>query len=85
MRKPIPKSVRKQVYQKCNGHCAWDCGFSDGLKAACLLILESLKDQRFEIIDSKKENCAIALDTIDKSIKSVEDRLNYYNSRRPLN
>ena len=25
MRKPIPKSVRKQVYQKYNGHCAY-CG-----------------------------------------------------------
>lgn len=24
-RKPIPKDVRKQVYQKCNGHCAY-CG-----------------------------------------------------------
>lgn len=25
MRKPIPKSVRKQVYAKYNGHCAY-CG-----------------------------------------------------------
>lgn len=25
MRKPISKSVRKLVYQKCNGHCAY-CG-----------------------------------------------------------
>lgn len=24
-RKPIPKDVRKQVYEKCNGHCAY-CG-----------------------------------------------------------
>lgn len=25
MRKPIPKKLRKQVYAKCNGHCAY-CG-----------------------------------------------------------
>ena len=24
-RKPIPKKIREQVYQKCNGHCAY-CG-----------------------------------------------------------
>jgi hypothetical protein len=54
----------------------------DGAKIACSLILETLKDQRFEILDSKTENYEIALKTVDESIKSVEDRLNKYNSHR---
>lgn len=33
MRKQIPKSVRKQVYQKYNGHCAYcGCEIPDRLK-----------------------------------------------------
>lgn len=24
-RKPIPQEIRRQVYEKCNGHCAY-CG-----------------------------------------------------------
>lgn len=55
-------------------------GFSDGTKAVCSLILETLKDQRFEILDSKTENFEIALKTVNESIKSVENRLNKYNS-----
>ena len=45
-------------------------GFSDGAKAVCGLILETLKDQRFDI----------ALQTINASIKSVQDRLDKYNN-----
>lgn len=55
-------------------------GFSDGAKAVCSLILETLKDQRFEILDNKIENYEIALETVNESIKSVEDRLNKYNN-----
>lgn len=54
-------------------------GFADGAKAVCSLILEELKDQRFEIIDSKTENYEVALNTINGSIKAVEDRLARYN------
>ena len=57
-------------------------GFADGAKAVCSLILEALKDQRFEILDDKNENYEIALETINKSIKSVEDRLNKYNNKK---
>lgn len=56
-------------------------GFTDGVKAVCFLILEELKDQRFEILDNKIEGYEIALSTIDKSIKSIEDRLEKYNSK----
>lgn len=55
-------------------------GFLDGAKVVCSLILETLKDQRFEIFDNKIENYEIALKTVNESIKSVEDRLNKYNS-----
>lgn len=58
-------------------------GFADGAKAVCSLILETLKDQRFEILDKKIENYNIALETINESIKSVEDRLNKYNNVYP--
>ena len=53
-------------------------GFSDGAKAVCGLILETLKDQRFDILDSS--NNEIALQTINTSIKSVQDRLDKYNN-----
>ena len=57
-------------------------GFADGAKAVCSLILESLCDQRFKILDNQTENCDIALKTINESIKSVEDRLNKYNNHK---
>lgn len=57
-------------------------GFADGLKTACELILEELKDQRFEIIDDKHEDCKVALKTVNKSIQSVQDRLNKYDMDR---
>ena len=43
MRKPIPKSVRKQVYAKYNGHCAYcDNGrFDKGWNACLDMILEN--------------------------------------------
>lgn len=53
-------------------------GFSDGAKAVCGLILETLKDQRFDIIDNS--NNEIALHTINTSIKSVQDRFDKYNN-----
>ena len=69
--KSITKEDLEHKYKK---------GFSDGAKAVCSLILETLKDQRFEILDNKTENYEIALKTINESIKSVEDRLNKYNN-----
>lgn len=57
-------------------------GFVDGLKTACELILEELKDQRFEIIDNKNEDCKVALKTVNKSIQFVQDRLNQYDMNR---
>lgn len=57
-------------------------GFSDGAKAVCGLILETLKDQRFDILDSS--NNEIALQTINTSIKSVQDRLDEYNNNTKL-
>lgn len=57
-------------------------GFSDGAKAVCGLILETLKDQRFDILDSS--NNEIALQTINTSIKSVQDRLDKYNNNTKL-
>lgn len=56
-------------------------GFADGAKAVCSLILEELKDQRFEILDNKNENYEVALKTINESIKSVQDRLDKYNDQ----
>lgn len=53
-------------------------GFSDGAKAVCGLILETLKDQRFDILDNS--NNEIALHTINTSIKSVQDRFDKYNN-----
>ena len=58
-------------------------GFADGLKKACSLILETLKDQRFEILDDalhgKVDDYEIALKTIDDSIQLVEKRLDKYS------
>ena len=59
----------------------YEQGFVDGLMAACTLILEELQDQRFDILDEKTENYEVALATVDKSIKSVEDRLNHYKQK----
>lgn len=56
-------------------------GFIDGLKMACSLILETLKDQRFEIMDNKVDGYEIALKTIDDSIQSVEKRLAGYSQK----
>lgn len=56
-------------------------GFADGLKAACSLILEPLKDQRFEILDDKTAGYETALKTIDDSIHSVEKRLEKYSKK----
>ena len=61
-------------------------GFVDGLKMACSLILEGLKDQKFEILDDcrhdKVDNYEIALKTIDDSIHSVEKRLDKYSNKQ---
>ena len=54
-------------------------GFVDGLKMACSLILETLQDQKFEILDDKTEGFEIALKTVNESIKSVEKRLDGYS------
>lgn len=67
--KSITKEDLEHKYKK---------GFSDGAKAVCGLILETLKDQRFDILDSS--NNEIALQTINASIKSVQDRLDKYNN-----
>lgn len=49
--------------------CEYKKWFSDDAKAVCGLILETLQDQRFEILDSPNDE--IALQTINISIKSV--------------
>ena len=54
----ITKKNLERKYQK---------GFADGAKAVCSLILETLKDQKFEILDNKIENYEIALNTIIKN------------------
>ena len=69
--KSITKEDLENKYKK---------GFADGSKAVCVLILETLKEQRFEILDNKDENYEIALKTINESIKSVEYRLDKYNN-----
>lgn len=58
--------------------CEYKKWFSDGAKAVCGLILETLKDQRFEILDSSNDE--ITLQIINASIKSVQDRLDKYNN-----
>lgn len=40
-RKPIPKKVRQQVYEKCNGHCAY-CGCELDIKDMQVDHLESV-------------------------------------------
>lgn len=59
----------------------YEQGFVDGLIAACTLILEELQDQRFDILDEKTENYEVVLATVDKRIKSVENRLNHYKQK----
>ena len=44
--KSITKEDLEHKYKK---------GFSDGAKAVCSLILETLKEQRFEILDSSND------------------------------
>lgn len=66
--KSITKEDLEHKYKK---------GFSDGAKAVCSLILETLKEQHFEILDSSNDE--IALQTINISIKSVQDRFDKYN------
>lgn len=48
MRKPIPKSVRKQVYAKYNGHCAY-CGCEipeKGFNVDIYIALEIMNTQK---------------------------------------
>ena len=74
------KSITKEDLER-----KYTSGFADGAKAVCSLILEILKDQKFEILDDKNKNYEIALETINKSIKSVENRLNEYNNKKWTN
>lgn len=80
MRKPIPKSVRKQVYQKYNGHCAYCgsitvgsivyCGKEIGWQSVIdghmdFMQAESLEDAKKEMIDILDEH--------------FTDQINYYH------
>lgn len=75
-----PESAIEKILQETEEN--YKKGFANGAKEMCALILDELKDQRFEILDSKPEGYEIALDTIDKSINSVRSRLDKYSSQQ---
>ena len=75
-----PESALEKILQETE--ISYKKGFASGAKAACSLILDELKDQRFEVLDSKPENYEVALDAIDKSINSLRSRLDKYNSQQ---
>lgn len=75
-----PESAIEKLLEEAES--SYKKGFTAGMKAACSLILDELKDQRFEVLDSKPEGYEIALDTIDKSINSVRSRLDKYSSQQ---
>lgn len=74
-----PESALEKILQETE--VSYKKGFTSGVKEAYSLILDELKSQRFEILDSQPEGYEIALDTIDKSINSVRSRLDKYNSQ----
>lgn len=75
-----PENAIEKILQETEA--SYKKGFTSGMKAACSLILDELKDQRFEVLDSQPEGYEIALDTIDKSINSVRSRLDKCNSQQ---
>lgn len=75
-----PESAIEKILQETEEN--YKKGFANGAKEMCALILDELKDQRFEILDSQPEGYEIALDTIDKSINSVKRRLDKYSSQQ---
>lgn len=75
-----PESALEKILQETE--VSYKKGFTSGAKEMCALILDELKDQRFELLDSKPEGYEAALDVIDKSINSVKSRLDKYNSQQ---
>lgn len=79
-----PESALEKILQETE--VSYKKGFTSGVKEAYSLILDGLKDQRFELLvellDSQPENYEIALDTINKSINSLRSRLDKYNSQQ---
>lgn len=75
-----PESALEKILQETE--VSYKKGFTSGVKEAYSLILDDLKSQRFELLDSKPENYEIALDTINKSINSLRSRLDKYNSQQ---
>lgn len=71
MRKPIPKSVRKQVYQKCNGHCAY-CG--------CELKYKDMQVDNVIPLNGWSEQ---GTDTVDNMLPACRS-CNHYKSRFTL-
>ncbi len=75
-----PESALEKILQETE--VSYKKGFTSGVKEAYSLILDELKSQRFELLDSKPEGYEAALDVIDKSINSVKSRLDKYNSQQ---
>lgn len=75
-----PESALEKILQETE--VSYKKGFTSGVKEAYSLILDELKDQRFEVLDSKPENYEVALNAIDKSINSLRSRLDKYNSQQ---
>ena len=71
MRKPIPKSVRKQVYAKYNGHCAY-CG--------CELEYKDMQVDHVIPLNGWSEQ---GTDTVDNMLPACR-RCNHYKSRSTL-
>ena len=55
MRKPIPKSVRKQVYAKYNGHCAY-CGCAPNQRRRSITALPGA-DGRQDVQGASRNYC----------------------------
>ena len=71
MRKPIPKSVRKQVYAKYNGHCAY-----------CVCELE-YKDMQVDHVIPLNGWSKQGTDTVDNMLPACRS-CNHYKSRSTL-
>lgn len=86
MRKPIPKSVRKQVYDKYHGHCAY-CGCKIPEKGFNVDHLKCVKHFDWEMdvnnIDNLMPSCVSCnrykstydLETFRKQLQKIPDRL----------
>lgn len=87
MRKPIPKSVRKQVYAKYNGHCAY-CGCEIPEKGFNVDHLHCLRNYEYTEIDvhdiknlmpscgsCNRYKSTMDLEDFRKELQKIPDRL----------